>query len=177
MLYLGPKVSSLFSCMWCKSGNHMRGPNTPYFTPSSLFTLICPTFTLNTDYKIMAKILANRFKTVLPEIIKDDQTGYLKGRYIGQNIHLLEDITFYTKMPKVPAIILSIDYEIGTWCLKLENKYLGDSFINYVKTMYNNIEVTVINNGITSVYFKLERGVRQGCPLPPYLFFKLSLKP
>ena len=36
--------------------------------------------------------------------------------------------------------------------------------------MYNNIESTVMNNGNTSQYFKLERGVRQGCPLSAYLF-------
>ncbi len=36
--------------------------------------------------------------------------------------------------------------------------------------MYNNIESTVLNNGNTGNYFKLERGVRQGCPLSAYLF-------
>ncbi len=36
--------------------------------------------------------------------------------------------------------------------------------------MYNNIESTVINNGNTGGYFKLERGVRQGYPLSAYLF-------
>ncbi len=36
--------------------------------------------------------------------------------------------------------------------------------------LYNNIESTVINNGNTDDYFKLERGVRQGCPLWAYLF-------
>jgi len=36
--------------------------------------------------------------------------------------------------------------------------------------MYNNIESTVMNNGSTNNYFKLERGVRQGCPLSAYLF-------
>ncbi len=36
--------------------------------------------------------------------------------------------------------------------------------------LYNNIESTVINNGNTGDYFKLERGVRQGCPLSAYLF-------
>ncbi len=35
--------------------------------------------------------------------------------------------------------------------------------------MYNKIEATVLN-GSTSYYFKLERGVRQGCPLSAYLF-------
>ncbi len=35
MLYLGPNVSTLFWCMWCKSGNHMWGPTPPplFFPP------------------------------------------------------------------------------------------------------------------------------------------------
>ncbi len=36
--------------------------------------------------------------------------------------------------------------------------------------MYTNTESTVINNGNTGKFFTLERGVRQGCPLPAYLF-------
>ncbi len=48
-----------------------------------------PISLLNTDYKIIAKLLANRLKLVLPYIINGDQTGYLKNRYIGENIRLL----------------------------------------------------------------------------------------
>ncbi len=36
--------------------------------------------------------------------------------------------------------------------------------------MYNNIESAVLNSGSTGNYFKLKRGVRQGCPLSAYLF-------
>ena len=46
----------------------------------------------------------------------------------------------------------------------------GTTFINYIKTMYNGIESAVINNGKTGKFFKLQWGVRQGCPLSAYLF-------
>ena len=51
-----------------------------------------------------------------------------------------------------------------------KNINFGKTFIGYVKTMYNNIESTVLNNGNTGKYFNLQRGVRQGCPLSAYLF-------
>ena len=38
---------------------------------------------LNVDYKIRSKALAERIKNILPEIIKTDQRGLIKGRYIG----------------------------------------------------------------------------------------------
>jgi hypothetical protein len=40
----------------------------------------------------------------------------------------------------------------------------------WVRTIYNETEACVTNNGFSSEFFKLERGVRQGCPLSAYLF-------
>ena len=42
--------------------------------------------------------------------------------------------------------------------------------IKWINICYNNIESCVLNNGWSTDFFKLERGVRQGCPLSPYLF-------
>jgi hypothetical protein len=46
----------------------------------------------------------------------------------------------------------------------------GDSLINWVKLFYTDITGCVSNNGFLSESFCIERGVRQGCPLSPYLF-------
>jgi hypothetical protein len=52
--------------------------------------------------------------------------------------------------------------------LKLFN--IGPTFIKWVHTIYNETEACVTNNGFSSPFFKLQRGVRQGCPLSAYLF-------
>ena len=52
----------------------------------------------------------------------------------------------------------------------MEHFGFPDKFINWVKILYNNIESCVINNGHISSFFSPTRGVRQGCPMSPYLF-------
>ena len=54
------------------------------------------------------------------------------------------------------------------YCLKSFN--FGLNFIHWVQTFYRKIQSCVINNGLSSEYFNLEREVRQGAPLSPYLF-------
>ena len=49
---------------------------------------------LYVDNKILAKTIAKRIELFLPNPIQSDQTGFVKDRYIGQNIRL----TFSSKM-------------------------------------------------------------------------------
>ncbi len=63
----------------------------------------------------------------------------------------------------MPGILLSVDFEKAFDSLNwkflyktLEKVHFGKNFINYVKTMYNGIESTILNNGNTGKFFKLE---------------------
>ena len=47
---------------------------------------------------------------------------------------------------------------------------LGSDFIQWVRTLLNNQQNRVINNGTTTGYFKLNRGTKHGDPLNAYWF-------
>jgi hypothetical protein len=53
-----------------------------------------PISLLNVDLKILSYVLAQRLKKLLPKIINEDQTGYVKNRFIGFNLRQIQDISY-----------------------------------------------------------------------------------
>ena len=73
------------------------------FTPS--FSLLCE------DYKILTKILANRLKYILPDIISTEQNWSIPNRTIFDNLFVIRDIITYTKQKNNHFYLLQIDQE------------------------------------------------------------------
>jgi hypothetical protein len=51
-----------------------------------------PLTLLNSDYKIIAKILAERLKVVLPKLIHSDHKGFVKGSNLSEANRLIQDV-------------------------------------------------------------------------------------
>ena len=64
-----------------------------------------PITLLNTTYKTATSCIAERIKGILPKIIGEEQTGFLAGRYIGENIRTLYDVLAYTESHDLPGIL------------------------------------------------------------------------
>ena len=60
----------------------------------------------NVDAKIASKVIAARIIPVLPDIITSTQTGYVKGRFIGEAVRSIIDVMDYTPYPKMAAILV-----------------------------------------------------------------------
>ena len=140
-----------------------------------------PITLLNVDYKIAAKAIAKRLELVLPDLVHPDQTGFVKGRYIGENIRLIADVMEATTTHNLTGILTSLDFRKAFDSLEwpfimrtLDCFNFGGDIKRWVNTFYSNIESTVINNGFRTNWFKPSKGVRQGCPLSPYLFILSS---
>ena len=136
-----------------------------------------PVSLLNVDYKVATKTIATRLEKVLPHIIHPSESGYIRGRFIGESICQIIDIMEFTKNRQIPGISIFLDFEKAfdsvEWeyiqkCLSSFN--FGPQLRQWVGVFYKDISSCVLNNGYASKHFFLQRGVRQGIPLSGMLF-------
>ena len=113
----------------------------------------------------MTKALAKRIEKYLPQLIDSDQTGFVKGRYIGQNIRLLSDIMEYLNAKKTSDLLLFIDFKKAfdslEWDLfaKTLNVFnFGPNVKRWISIFYNCVQNAVINGGFLTNYFNISRG-------------------
>ena len=78
---------------------------------------------------------------------------------------------------KIPGVLLAIDFRKAfdtlEWTLiqyGLQNFNFGAGIRRWVEILYNDVESTTLNNGFATNWIKPTKGVRQGCPLSPFLF-------
>lgn len=60
----------------------------------------------NTDYKIIAFVLAKRLQNILSKLINKNQSAYIKGRYIWENARLMLDVFEYCETENIDGLLL-----------------------------------------------------------------------
>lgn len=162
---LSPSQSRAILTLIFKKGNKKHLKN---YRPISL---------TNVDYKILAFTLANRLHKVMGKLIGSQQTAYIKGRFIGNNIRTVLDTLEYTRKFNMSGLLLCLDFKKAFDSLEwpfmisvLRKFNFGDSFIKWIETLYEKPYAKVKVNGWLTEPIPQSRGIRQGCPASALLF-------
>jgi hypothetical protein len=133
----------------------------------------------NVIYHLIAKSLAHRIKEELPDYIHHSQHAFIQGKRITDNIIIAQEIvhSFNLKSFNQEAFMLKIDlakaFDRIEWSFVLDalrSKGYHGHFIKLVHTCISTTSFSINVNGEAEENFQATRGIRQGCPLSPYLF-------
>ena len=132
----------------------------------------------NVLYKVVSKIIANRLKLLLPRMITENQSAFVRGRLLLKNVLFASELVKdYHKKSVSPRCVMKIDiskaFDSVQWSFVLqllEAVGVPARFIHWIKLCISTPSFSVQVNGELAGYFQSTRGLRQGCSLSPYLF-------
>ncbi|KAH9735402.1 putative ribonuclease H protein [Citrus sinensis] len=143
------------------------------------FRMYRPISLCTVTYKTVTKIIANRLKAILPELIGPHQTSFVPGRHIIENIVVAQEIihSMRRKTGNRGQMAIKVDlekaYDRLSWDFiqdTLLETGLPTDFVHITMNCITTARMNVLWEGECTDDFIPSRGIRQGDPISPYIF-------
>ncbi|CAM2096989.1 unnamed protein product [Caretta caretta] len=136
-----------------------------------------PISLLSTDYKVIAKAISLRLRSMLMDVVHPNQTYTVLGRTIFDNLYLVRDLLELVCKNGLSFTLLLLDQEKAfNW---MNHRYLlgtlqafgfRPKFVRFLQVLYVSTKCLVRLNWTLTAPVSFGQGVRQGCPLSSQLY-------
>ena len=132
---------------------------------------------LSVPCKILCRLLIDRVKSGVDEMIRQEQAVFRSGRGTSEQIFVLRNILEQSQEWQAPVYINFVDFSKAFDCIIRERLWdimrqygIPDIFIRTFKALYHQSSSCVTEGGRFSSWFEVKSGVRQGCPMSGFIF-------
>lgn len=131
-------------------------------------------------YKIITKTIANRFKTVLPELIAPNRSSFVPGRRITDNTIFFQEVLHIVRRRKGKSGTLIIKIDLEKVCDTLSWNFIRDTlqqagfneeWVRSIMTCIETSQLAVLWQGEKLNRFQPGRVICQGDPITPIFSF------
>ena len=160
-------------CLLPKSPTGSDEQHGTYFHPSDTRPLSIS----NVDNRLLASAARLAWEPILEAWVSDFQRGFLKGRSMLHNVIDIDWHAMTVSLTHPRGALLLFDFKAAFPSVShpfllhcLHALGLPESAMAFIKTMYSQNRCCIRLQGQDFPGFRLQGGVRQGCPLSPLLF-------
>ncbi|KAK1574356.1 hypothetical protein QYE76_018595 [Lolium multiflorum] len=126
--------------------------------------------------KLFSKVMANRLRRRLGEVVSSNQSAFVRGRSLHDNFILVRQVARKINQRRQTGVLLkdlTRAFDSISWSFLFEvlrRMGFGERFLKWVALLLSTANTRVLVNGVPGERFVHVRGLRQGDPTSPMLF-------
>ena len=138
----------------------------------------------NVYYKIILKILTKRMQPLLFHVISENQSAFVLGRAISDNVLITHEVIHYLKTSKAKQrVFMVVKTDMSKAYDRLELEFIRRvllrlgfhvKWVQWIMACINSVTYAFLINGSPRGRVKPSSGICQGDPLSPYIFIMCS---